>query len=65
MEHDMQAKLIQTNDAFSLYNLSEVRYFLSQLNLVENVFTISDDEWEHAKRVLNNQFRNSKAGSMQ
>lgn len=59
LEHDMQAKLIQTNDAFSLYNLSEVRYFLSQLNLVENVFTISDDEWEHAKRVLNNQFRNS------
>ena len=29
----MQAKLIQTNDGFSLYNLLEVRFFIDELNL--------------------------------
>lgn len=59
LKHDMQAKLIQTNDGFSLYNLSEVRFFLSQLNLDDDVFVISEDVWENAKRELINRFRNS------
>ncbi len=59
LKHDMQAKLIQTNDGFSLYNLSEVRFFLSKLNLADDVFIISDDVWENAKRELINRFRNS------
>lgn len=59
LKHDMQAKLIQTNDGFSLYNLSEVRFFLSKLNLADDVFIISDDIWENAKRELINRFRNS------
>ena len=59
LKHDMQAKLIQTNDGFSLYNLSEVRFFLSQLNLADDVFMISDDVWANAKRELINKFRNS------
>ncbi|MBX2985931.1 MAG: RecQ family ATP-dependent DNA helicase [Bacteroidia bacterium] len=59
LKHDMQAKLIQTNDGFSLYNLSEVRFFLSQLNLADDVFIISDDVWANAKRELIDKFRNS------
>jgi ATP-dependent DNA helicase RecQ len=59
LKHGMQAKFIQTNDGFSLSNLSEVRYFLSQLNLAEDVFLIGDDVWENAKRELINKFRNS------
>ncbi len=59
LKHGMQAKLIQTNDGFSLYNLSEVRFFLSQLNLADDVFIISDDVWATAKRELINKFRNS------
>lgn len=59
LKHDMQAKLIQTNDGISLYNLSEVRFFLSQLNLADDVFIISDDIWANAKRELINKFRNS------
>ncbi|MDR0430514.1 MAG: RecQ family ATP-dependent DNA helicase [Tannerellaceae bacterium] len=55
----MQAKLIQTNDGFSLYNLLEVRFFLSHLNLDDDFFTISDDIWENAKRELKNRFQNS------
>jgi ATP-dependent DNA helicase RecQ len=59
LKHDMQAKLIQTNDGFSLNNLSEVRFFLSQLNLADDVFIISDEVWAHAKQELISKFRNS------
>ncbi|MCX2680039.1 RecQ family ATP-dependent DNA helicase [Galbibacter sp. EGI 63066] len=60
LKNGMQAKLIQTNDGFSLYNLSEVRFFLSQFNLADDVFIISDDIWENAKRKLRNKFQSSK-----
>jgi ATP-dependent DNA helicase RecQ len=59
LKHNIQAKLIQTNDGFSLYNLSEVRFFLSRLNLDDDVFIISDDVWANAKRELIIRFRNS------
>lgn len=59
LKNEMQAKLIQTNDGFSLYNLAEVRFFLSQLNLSDDVFIISDDVWGDAKRQLVEKFRNS------
>jgi ATP-dependent DNA helicase RecQ len=59
LKNGIQAKLIQTNDGFNLYNLSEVRFFLSQLNLRDDVFVISDDVWANAKRELINKFRNS------
>lgn len=55
----LQAKLIQTNDGFSLYNLVEVRFFLKQLNFTDEGFIISDDLWANAKRELLNKFRNS------
>ncbi len=59
LKDDVQAKLIQSNDGFSLYNLYEVRFFLSQLNLTDDVFIINDDIWLKAKRELINRFRNS------
>lgn len=59
LKNEMQAKLIQTNDGFSLYNLLEVRFFLNQLNLADDVFIISDDVWVNAKRELIDKFRHS------
>jgi len=59
LKQGIQAKLIQTNDGFNLYNLSEVRFFLSKLNMEDDVFVINDDSWENAKRELINRFRNS------
>lgn len=59
LKHNMPAKLIQTNDNFSLYHLVEVRFLLNQLNLSDDVFVISDEVWENAKRELVNKFRNS------
>lgn len=52
LKHQMQAKLIQTNDGFSLYHLLEVRFFLDRLNLSNDVFIISEDLWLNAKREL-------------
>ena len=55
----MQAKLIQTNDGFSLYNLNEVRFFLDELKLLDGVFRISDEIWDNAKRALKVRFNQS------
>ncbi|MDP3641862.1 MAG: ATP-dependent helicase [Bacteroidota bacterium] len=51
------AKLIQSNDSFSLYNLSEVRFFLNELKLDDEVFIISDDVWGKAKRKLIDRYK--------
>ena len=59
IKNGMQAKLIQTNDGFDLYNLLELRFFLSQINLGGDTFVISDEIWGNAKRKLINNFRNS------
>ena len=60
LKHEMQAKLIQSNDGFSLYNLLEVRFFLSQLSLADDVFIINDENWANAKQELITKFRHSK-----
>jgi ATP-dependent DNA helicase RecQ len=59
LKNNIQAKLIQSNEGFSLYNLSEVRYFLNQLNLKDDVFIINDDVWANAKRRLVSKFNSS------
>ncbi|MBX3256145.1 MAG: RecQ family ATP-dependent DNA helicase [Chitinophagaceae bacterium] len=59
LKNDIQAKLIQSNDGFSLYNINEVRYFLSHLNLADDVYTISDEIWLNAKREVVNKYRHS------
>lgn len=59
LKNNMQAKLIQTNDGFNLYQLAEVRYFLSLLNLADDVFVINDELWEKAKKDLHDKFHRS------
>jgi ATP-dependent DNA helicase RecQ len=55
----LQAKLIQTNEGFSLYNLVEVRYFIEQLNFAEEKYTITEENWKAAKRKLWNNYKES------
>ncbi len=55
----LQAKLIQSNDGFSLYNLAEVRFFLNELKLDDDVFIISDDVWGNAKRKVIDRYKRS------
>lgn len=59
VKNRMQAKLIQSNDGFNMYNLLEVRFFLSRLNLADDIYTISDDVWANAKQKLKEKFRTS------
>lgn len=59
LKSNLPAKLIQTNDGFNLQNLAEVRFFLNQLNLADDVFVIHDEVWEKAKIVLKNHFQRS------
>ncbi|MCW3807775.1 RecQ family ATP-dependent DNA helicase [Plebeiibacterium marinum] len=55
----LQAKLIQTNEGFSLYNLVEVRYFIEQLSFAEEKYTITEEDWKAAKRKLWNKYKES------
>jgi ATP-dependent DNA helicase RecQ len=55
----LKAKLIQSNDGFSLYNLAEVRFFLNELKLDDEVFTISDEVWGNAKRKVMDRYKHS------
>tara|TARA_R110002049_G_scaffold268752_1_gene445507 strand:- start:35877 stop:36491 length:615 start_codon:yes stop_codon:yes gene_type:complete len=59
LKHKMQAKLIQLNDGFNLYNLSEIRFFLDKVNLDDTNFIVSNDVWTKAKREFTDKFRNS------
>ena len=56
-KHGHQAKLIQSNDSFSLYNLAKVRNFLDALTLDDEVFIISDDVWVNSKRKLVDRYK--------
>ncbi|HLO91989.1 MAG TPA: RecQ family ATP-dependent DNA helicase [Lentimicrobium sp.] len=51
------ARLIQSNDGFSVFNLNEVRYFLNQLNFEDSSRLILDETWKEAHRRLKVQFK--------
>ncbi len=59
LHQGLHAKLIQTNDGFSLYNVLEVRYFIEQLKLSEVICKITNENWKSAKRKLWNNYKNS------
>lgn len=59
LNNHVQAKLIQSNDSFSLYNLDEVRFLLDNIDTGADIYTISDEIWDNAKRELVNKFCNS------
>lgn len=54
-----RAKLIQSNDEISLYNLFEVRTFIDILDIDESTYIISDDEWQKAKEEIIRRFKRS------
>jgi ATP-dependent DNA helicase RecQ len=59
LKNGMQAKLIQSNDGFSLQNLLEVRFLLNKINTGEDVKIISDEVWANAKSELRKKFQQS------
>ena len=59
LKKGIQAKLIQTNDGFSLQNLLEIRFLLDEINIGDNVKIISDEIWAKAKREIQKKFQHS------
>ncbi len=50
LKNGIPAKLIQTNDGFSLYDLLEIRSFIDDLGIDKTTPIISSDAWNNAKR---------------
>ncbi len=53
----MKAKLIQSNEGFSLQNLLEVRFLLNAIG--NDVITISEENWSNAKSEMRKKFQQS------
>ncbi len=58
VEKGYPAKLIQTNNGFSIYNLREIRSFISFLEY-DKMHTIPKDKWNNAKNKLVKKFEHS------
>lgn len=59
-KNNVHAKLIQANENLDLYNLIEIRYFLSELHLREDTYHISQEVWKNAKIQLKRKYGQSK-----
>jgi len=59
LKHKIPAQLIQSHESFNLYNLAEIRFFLTKLITNEGVYTYSDDIWSNAYREFNYRFKKS------
>jgi len=52
LKNGRSARLIQSNDGFDLFDLDEIRHFLSKPGLVGDIISITNEAWENAKRSL-------------
>lgn len=59
LQNGLQAKLIQSNSNFNLFDLAEIRLFVNLLKSDKDVHIISKDNWENAKRSIKNTFKAS------
>lgn len=58
-KNGLKAKLIQSNDGFNLYNLYEMRTFLSMLGDPEEQPVIQQDVWDKAIKEFTKRFQDS------
>lgn len=58
-KYGVRAKLIQSNDGFSLYNLAEIRFFLKQIDKRIKFAKIPDEVWGEAKQKLSERYGTS------
>lgn len=59
IENGMQAKLIQTNDGFNLFNLAEIRFFMGEIEKEQYTPIVSDQVWNDSVDRLKKQFAES------
>lgn len=58
-ENGIQAKLIQSNDGFNLFNLAEIRFFMKMIDSEQGTPVISNDIWERAIIALKQRYSKS------
>jgi len=59
LRNGINARQIQTNNDFSLYNLVELRDFLDDTDVNDDAYVILDEIWQKAKSNLNKKYKNS------
>jgi ATP-dependent DNA helicase RecQ len=59
LKNRIQAKLIQSNDGFSLQNLLEVRFLMNEIKMGDDVKVISAEVWENVKVEMRKNFQHS------
>lgn len=59
LKNKLPARLIQSNDGFSLYNMLEVRFFFNEINSDNDIILINPEIWDNAKRALKDKFPRS------
>ncbi len=59
LKNGFPAKLIQSHDGFSLYNLLEIRTFIEDLEIGQETATISIEAWNNAKRLFAKKYKHS------
>jgi len=57
----VEARLIQENSGFKLYELDEIRYFVDALKLRDDIFTIDVETWDSAKELTYKEYSQSLA----
>ncbi|WP_044208452.1 RecQ family ATP-dependent DNA helicase [Flammeovirga sp. OC4] len=55
-----KAKLIQSNDGFNLYNLSEIRHFIIALDFENSEAIIDNNKWKDSIEKIKSNFSNSQ-----
>ncbi|MCL1958773.1 MAG: RecQ family ATP-dependent DNA helicase, partial [Spirochaetes bacterium] len=58
-KNGINARKIQTNNDFNLYNLAELRKFIDDINKNKKSYAITDEIWQKAKNNLNKNYSSS------
>ena len=60
VQNGINARIIQSNNDFNLYNLAEVRDFIGEIESSGNGYAIDDEIWKNAISALNRKYKGSK-----
>jgi len=59
LKNGVSARQIQTNNDFNLYNLAELRDFINDIIINDDISTVTADIWQNAKIKLNIKYKGS------
>ena len=64
LQRGINARLIQSNDGFNLYNLVEIRTFISTIENKSDSPIVSEIDWNNIKQYINEKYKNSTTISL-